>query len=350
MPFDATTQDVILLGAAGIALVCAGLVAGLLLARLRRGARSRTLVQAPDDDIKRLWMRLDGLTADVGIVSREIARLSQVPAQTTTVEEQMIRVLDHLGEVRSALIEEQARHTDEERAWSSLHKLEGVLLNAGQRGALGEHIVRQIFAGLPADWWTENFKVNSQVVEFALRLPDDTFLPVDSKFPAPQGALDAAQLPPDDPRRRDIDARLRSAVHARLKDIGKYTDADRSVGFGVLALPDAAYQAALSLIPTAYTTHRAILVPYTLLGPYLLTVYQYHLRSGRNLDRQRVGRAVDELRRHLAAAETQVQQLGGTVGILEGNQKRLRGEIAEIRAALTALERPDPGAGDDAAS
>jgi hypothetical protein len=337
MALDAGTLDLLIVGLAASALLALGLVVGAALSRRAGHAKAGEMIP---ESAKLLWLRLDHLATESEHIAREVARLQQVPAQTSGVEQQLGRVLDHLGQLRTALSDEQARHPAEEQAWRTLRKLESVLINSGQRGALGEHIVRQIFAGLPAEWWTENFQVRNQVVEFALRLPDDTYLPVDSKFPAPQAALDAAQLPPEDPRRGEIDSRLRSAVQARLKDIGKYTDADRTAGFGVLALPDGAYRAALPLIANAYTMHRAILVPYSLLGPYLLTVYQYHLRAGRNPDQQRLSRALDALRRHLDGAETQVQQLGGSLGLLEGTQRRLRGELAEVRAALVALDRP----------
>lgn len=269
-------------------------------------------------------------------VEQVLATLGQMPNLQQSFQEQIsgaVRDLAALKEVQQA---EQRRWTIEDEAFGRLQRISAVLLGSSTSGAAGERIVQEMLEALPAQWRVTNHTVDGRRVEFAVRLPDGLFLPIDSKVVA-QAELDALDREKDAARRERLEDNVRTQVLKRVREVRQYVD-ERSVGFAIATVPDGVYRLCGTILPRAYQEHRALLVPYSLLGPFVLMVYEQHLRGGVDLDSARLGRLLSDAQEHLDRA---AQELNGRLGnaLVQVNNGRdaLSRELAEAGHALALL-------------
>jgi DNA anti-recombination protein RmuC len=124
-------------------------------------------------------------------------------------------------------------------------------LGGTEKGRVGEEIVREQLNWLIAVGCVEqNVSLGEGKVEFAVKLPGDYYVPLDSKFVDPKS----------DPEKR-------------AKEITKYIDDPRTLGFGIMVVPDEAHRSVLSNIGKMAQKHRVVVVPYTLVGSFVLSLY-----------------------------------------------------------------------------
>ena len=64
----------------------------------------------------------------------------------------------------------------------AIKSIESLLVGSRSKGQLGENIVAEALSVFPQDMLEKNFRINNNPVEFALRLPNNKVLPIDSKF------------------------------------------------------------------------------------------------------------------------------------------------------------------------
>jgi DNA anti-recombination protein RmuC len=124
-------------------------------------------------------------------------------------------------------------------------------LGGTEKGRVGEEIVRkQLNLLIPFGCVEQNVSLGKGEVEFAVKLPGDYYVPLDSKFVDPKS----------DPEKR-------------AKEITKYIDDPRTLGFGIMVVPDEAHRSVLSNIGKMAQKHRIVVVPYTLVGSFVLSLY-----------------------------------------------------------------------------
>jgi DNA anti-recombination protein RmuC len=124
-------------------------------------------------------------------------------------------------------------------------------LGGTEKGRVGEEIVRkQLNLLIPFGCVEQNVSLGKGEVEFAVKLPGDYYVPLDSKFVDPKS----------DPEKR-------------AKEIAKYIDDPRTLGFGIMAVPDEAHESVLPNIGKMAQKHRIVVVPYTLVGSFVLSLY-----------------------------------------------------------------------------
>jgi hypothetical protein len=157
------------------------------------------------------------------------------------------------------------------------------MLGSARAGATGERVVQDALRNLPDRWLITNHRVNHKPVEFAVRLPDEQILPIDSKVVA-QDELDQLAQAADPAKRRQIEKSIQGALLSRVSEVQQYVDA-RTPGFGVAAVSDAAYTVAGPILAQAYAEHHVIVVPYSLVLPFVLLVVDQHKPGTANLDR-----------------------------------------------------------------
>jgi DNA recombination protein RmuC len=258
-----------------------------------------------------------------------------------------------LSEAQRALAEvkalEQGRARQLDMAALSLRRLEAVLAGSASRGAAGENVLARALTQLPPDLLELNVPFGGKVVEYALRLPGGRLLPIDSKWSsaATLERLDAAD---DVHERRRLAEQVGRELRARVRELGRYLDPERTLSLALLAVPDAVCAAAPEALADGYRDG-VLVVPYSLALPYVLALYRLTLRFGGGLDtdelcgRMRVleetlRRACEEVESRLSRA---LVQLGNSRDALRdhlGDALRATARLLEGEAAREAQATP----------
>lgn len=259
---------------------------------------------------------------------------TSLPGIQQTLQAQIAEALRDLGKIKELQAADKQRWDKEDSAFNSLLRLTSVMLGSATSGAAAERIVEEKLETLPPQWRINNYKVNGKTVEFAIRLRDGLVLPIDSKLVA-QEELAELERAQDNRQREHLKHEIQRKVLEKAAEVRQYVDA-HSVDFAIAAVSDAVYNLSGSVLPEAYQKHRALLVPYSLLTPFVLMIYEQHQHGG-DLDAAQVARLLGETQRHLGtAAEILNGHLSSAVTALTNARDKLGRELA---AAVGVLEQ-----------
>ncbi|HEX9056403.1 MAG TPA: DNA recombination protein RmuC [Ktedonobacterales bacterium] len=273
----------------------------------------------------------------IGRVESSLAQLGQLPSLQQSLQEQVSAAIRDLAALKEWQAKEQSRWQTEDDAFGRLQRLTNVLLGSSTSGQAGERVVQEVIDNLPPQWRDTNHAVNGRRVEFALRLPDGLILPIDSKVVS-QAELDAVETTSDPGERERLERGIRTNLLKRVSEVRQYVDA-RTVGYAVAAVPDAAYRLSGAVLPRAFQEHRALVVPFSLLAPFILMVYEQHLRAA-DLDGAQVSRLVADAQQHLeSAARLLNSQFGSALTQLTNAREHLTRELAAAGSALEQMRR-----------
>jgi hypothetical protein len=245
-----------------------------------------------------------------------------------------------LTEMRQRIAEEEGRRPLEEQrsqgSYELLQRLSATLLGSARAGAAGERIVGEALAALPPQWLITDHKVGNKVVEYAIKLPDGLILPIDSKVVAQTDLDELDHI--DDPRKREAKERqIRGDVFRRVAEVRQYVDG-RTPGFAVAAVSDAAYRLCGGILPAAYKDYQALVVPYSLLAPFVLMIYEQHRRSGVDLDAAQQARTLAEAETHLKRATDELNgRMSGALTQFRNGYEELSQELARAGRALESM-------------
>jgi len=317
-------------------------VVALLLAVLLLGARR---------GLEGLQTAVDRLEHEQGQLRLEVqqgreAALVSIADAAEGLQGEIAHARRALAEVR-ALEQDRARQLD--RATDSLRRLELIVAGSSSRGAAGENVLARALAQLPPDMLETNIAFGGRIVEFALRLPGGRLLPIDSKWTS-AAALERLEDPGDAEERRRLEEQIARELRARIREMGKYLDPERTLSLAVLAVPDAVHVATRPAHAAGWR-EGVLVVPYSLALPFVLVVYRLALHFS----------AVPEAE-ELASRLAQIIEAHGRLdSILEGRLSRalaqagsarddLRCELATARRAAERLRSRAPEEGAAAPS
>lgn len=219
---------------------------------------------------------------------------------------------------------------------SILQRMQLLLAGTPHRGAAGESILREILSLLPAGLREENVRINNQVVEFAVKLPGDKFLPIDSKWPA-IAQLEALETEQDIEKRSALIIDIDRAVARKAVDVAKYLDPDRTLMLGVAAVPDPIFSACTGAHVRAFQ-QGIIILPYSLAVPYVLSLLVLLWRFGQALDTSRLQAAITQIERSLTASDAELDgRFSRALTMLQNTQGDLRLSTRGARDALASL-------------
>ena len=332
-------------GALLLAAVAAGFAGVLTALLLRRAAPS------PDPAVA----AVEGLAQGIGRVQDDLLRLARAQDELSKDVQQgretsLLRLADvaqglrgELGQAQRALAEvkalEQSRQRQMDQASDSLRRLEAVVAGSATRGAAGENILARALAQLPPDLLEINVAFGNKVVEYALRLPGGRLLPIDSKWTsvAPLDRLERLEeIDTPQEKRRLLDQVVRD-VRGRIRDMAKYLDPERTLGLGLLAVPDAVYVAAPEAHGEGYRAG-VVVVPYSLALPYVLALYRLTLRLGGAVDTSQLADHVRTLGEAMRRMEDEVEgRLSRGLVQVENARDALRERLGDARRVTTRL-------------
>ena len=292
----------------------------------------QTLGAAVQADAARYGME-DQAWRAIQRVETAMASLGPVPDVQRGLQSQVADALQTLALINDV---QRRRLEQENEAHAALQRLSAVLLGSSTAGAAGERLVRETLDHLPAQWKVTNHLVGGKRVEFAIRLPDGLLLPVDSKVVA-QSKLDGLSHAADDRERERLGAGIVAEVEGRVAEVRQYVD-ERTPGFALAAIPDAAYSLCGAILADAFQKHRALIVPYSLLGPFVLMVYEQHRRSATDVDSALLARSIAAAETHLERAQAELNgRLSDALTRFSNGRDALRGELAAAAQALAQL-------------
>jgi len=241
--------------------------------------------------------------------------------------------LKDLQEIKRDLVklyaaEELGRAISEE-----VKKISGVLF--GRRpGQTGERAVEEILSIFPPGIIARNVKLASGLVEFALRLRGERFVPIDSKLSSPE-ILAKSDLTPDD--EREIVRRAKD----RAKEITSYLKDERSAGFALMVIPDGLYGYLKLRIFSDLEREGIIPVPYQALPQTLMMVLTLWERFFFSLDRERLKEALPVLEKSLSSIERDLEQTKTELKSASNLLERVKGTLVFMQRYLYNLKDLD---------
>lgn len=318
---------------------------GLILLALRR-AQPKELAELLQQaaDLSALRQQIDNLSRAQEIMGELIRSLETRLLETgSAIKTDLGRELNEARRavelIRSA---EELRQRREAELQQAVTRIESVLSGAGRRGEAGEQILHAALKELPPGMVEYGFRVNGKEVEFALVLPDGRRLAIDSKWTASDLLRRLVELSPGSEYDSVVEEIERN-LERRVREVTQYVAPPNTLPWAVAAVPDAAYAVARKAHAEAFR-QGVILIPYSQALPYLLTLYQLHLRYAAGLDAERISEALTQLERELGEIERTLENsVARSITTLDNAYRALRGSLVEMRSAMAAVQQQSSG-------
>lgn len=323
-----------------LALVALAFVAFVVFLLRRRPDASAGVLQAVSQDLGFLRAEVTALARAQDDLRQETQRSRE--SAFKDLSDATAGLKGEIGNTHRALAEvkalEQGRARQQDVAAESLRRLESVVAGAPTRGAAGENILMRSLAQLPADLLESNVSFGNKVVEYALRLPGQRYLPIDSKWTS-VASLERLDVVEDPIERRKLVEQVAREVRSRVKDMTKYLDPERTLGIAMLAVPDAVYVAAPEAHSEGYR-EGILMVPYSLALPYLLTVYRLVVRFGATVDTDEIAARLRRLGECLRRVDEEIEgRLSRGIVQVANARDSMREHVADARGVAERLLR-----------
>jgi len=245
---------------------------------------------------------------------------------------------DLLEDLKTA---EKIRREKEVEFLERIKRVDEIIAGTSAKGISGEEILRETFKKLPSEMIERNFAVRGKTVEFALVLPNNKRLAIDSKWPAGNLVLELDNEK-EPKKRKEIIDEIEKETIKRIKEVRQYIDPAVTWSQAIAAVPDSVY----SVCREAHLKAReedVILMPYSMVLPLILYMYRLHLQYSISID-------LENLQNHLIAISKNLDKMED---ILENKIARgstmvqnayldYKQMISRIRASLQELQIKKP--------
>ncbi len=148
-------------------------------------------------------------------------------------------------------------------------ELHNKLLGTKEKGLIGEKIVYEQLSSIPPQWLKRNVQFEGGVVEFAIAI-DDKFIPIDSKVIDVKNEKEAGKKLLD-----------------RADEIRQYIRSNKSLGFAIMAIPDALKEEGLK-VSSKVLEQNIMIVPYSYLMYIVLFMIANKDRILANMNSQKI--------------------------------------------------------------
>ncbi len=304
-------------------------------------------LMATREQLATLSERVATVEASAGAVREGLQRLDtsliQTGAVTTgirdateTIRQQIARAQEGLGQLQATA---RSRQEVEDLTARSIRRLETVIAGTSTKGAAGENMCEIIFAQLPHEWQERDYRIGHRTVEFALRLPNNLVVPIDSKWPA-TSAIEQLLGTEDPAEQRRLKREIQQAVVAKAKEVRKYVDPGLTSDFGLAVVPDAVYELSGGVLGEV-ASMGVMLVSQSMFLPCLMLLVQSAVRDSRDIDIERLGGYLKSADDGLIALSKEIEgRLSGAIVQLGNSRDALRAQTARVHAGLSAVSIP----------
>ena len=228
-----------------------------------------------------------------------------------------------------------------EQLRTSVGRMEETISGTKRRGEAGENILQEILKSLPPNMVARSFRIAGREVEFALILSNDKVVPIDSKWPA-QELLKQLSQEEEQSKRLSLINKIENEINKRVAEVAQYIDPACTVPWAVAAIPDAAFSVCRRAHLDAYKKG-VILIPYSLVLPYLLTLFNLHLQYAGSMDVENLQHYVMDIKRHLGEMEATLENnIVRAVKMISNAANEYREAMGSIRGSLNNLQAAGP--------
>jgi DNA anti-recombination protein RmuC len=218
-------------------------------------------------------------------------------------------------------------------------KLITLLAGGKGRGSAGEFIVGEALKVLPPTMLERDFKVGGKTVEFALVLPNSKRLPLDSKWAAAD-LLEKLEKETDLAIEQKLIAEIERTVLSKAAEVAKYRNPAVTTDIGIAAVPDAVYRACRKAHSQAYEEYSVLVVPYSMVAPYVLALYNIHLKYGQAIELSNLQQYLSVIEQEAKNIDTDLENRVKEAGTRVNNAyESIKNALARIRAAAEYLKR-----------
>lgn len=224
-----------------------------------------------------------------------------------------------------------------EQLRDSMERVEGTISGTKRRGEAGENILQDIFKSFPPNMVAKSFRIAGKEVEFALILSNEKVVPVDSKWTAQELIRQLAQEEQPD-KRLSLINKIENEINRRVTEVAQYIDPARTVPWAVAAIPDAAFAVCRKVHLDAYKKG-VILIPYCLVLPYLLTLFNLHLQYAGSIDVENLQHYIMNIKRCLGEMEATLENnMQRALKMISNACGEYREALGSIRGSLNNLQ------------
>lgn len=305
------------------------------------------------NEVRGLGERIATVETNQGLVNRGVGSLaadalsamSELKSITTGLNAATGSMRDELARAKNDLTELHAHvksgQESDRRVAESVRRLEAVIAGTQTKGSAGENVLEAVFSRLPAEWQVRDFRINGKFVEFALRLPNNLLLPIDSKWAA-TNLLEQFVHSEDIQEQQRLKKAIEDAVLSKAKEVEKYIDPAVTVNFGVAVIPDAVYDLCTGIQSDTFKLN-VVLISYSMFIPYLLLVFQTHLKSSRNIDLQKFDAYLQTAQKSIEALQTELDgRFSRAITMINNSRDEMRTVLGHLGSGLTGLQMGIP--------
>lgn len=222
-----------------------------------------------------------------------------------------------------------------------IKRVDEIIAGTSTKGLSGEEILRETFKRLPPEMIETNFTVSGKTVEFALVLPNNKRLPIDSKWPAGELILEL-EKESSPKKRKEIIEEIEKETIKRVKEVTQYIDPVVTWSQAIAAVPDSVY----SVCREAHLKAReqdVILMPYSMVLPLLLYMYRLHLQYAMSIDMENLQNHLISITRNLDEMEDVLEnKIARGTTMVSNAYLEYKQMISKIRASLSELQLRKP--------
>jgi DNA recombination protein RmuC len=219
----------------------------------------------------------------------------------------------------------------------SIRRLETIIAGTQTKGLAGENVLEAVFAKLPIEWQIRDFRIGGKSVEFALRLPNNLIMPIDSKWAATH-LLEQFVESDDTQEQIRLKKEIENAVLAKAKEVRKYLDPSVTVNFGVAVVPDAVYDLCSGIQSETFQLN-VVLVSYSMFVPYLLLVFQTTLKNSQSVDLQKLDAYLNTAQESIKNLQEELDgRLSRAITMMNNSRDDMRAVLGKLNGSLTGLQ------------
>jgi DNA anti-recombination protein RmuC len=273
--------------------------------------------------------------ADVGALKATLQSVDIGQRDLSSNIKETQKVVDNIK------IDYDARKAIFEQLRDSVRRMEDTISGTKRRGEAGENILQDIFKAFPPNMIAKGFRIGGKEVEFALILNNDKVLPIDSKWTA-QNLLAQLAQERNQAQRINLINKIENEINKRVGEVAQYIDPARTVSWAVAAIPEAAFSVCRRAHLDAYKKG-VILIPYCLVLPYILTLFNLHLQYAGSMDVENLQHYITDIKRHLEQMESVLENsIVRAAKMIDNAASDYRQALGSIRGSLINLQAAPP--------
>jgi DNA recombination protein RmuC len=283
-------------------------------------------------------------TANQGIghfATNALSSMAELKTLTASLTEATQAMRNELSSTQNNLTELHAhikskQEIDRQTA-DSIRRLETIIAGTQTKGSAGENVLEVVFSKLPIEWQVRDFRIGGKSVEFALRLPNNLIMPIDSKWAA-TNLLEQFINSDDIQEQQRLKKEIENAVLAKAKEVRKYLDPSITVNFGVAVVPDAVYDLCTGIQSETFQLN-VVLVSYSMFVPYLLLVFQTALKNSQSVDLQKLDAYIQTAQESITKLQEELDgRFSRAITMMNNSRDDMRAILGKLSGSLTGLQ------------